>query len=142
LGENLSHKKMEYNTIRKCLPKGPSPAHPDNQLLDKGNTTVFKPDVTMVFYFIFQSFYPVNFLRNVALQQVNTPYVFLTDIDFLPMYGLYPYLKKSIQVLNLDSSKKVLLWQFSGFHRGVVEAFALVRCYVTWVGSWLPLLWD
>jgi glycosyltransferase-like protein LARGE len=63
----------------------------------------------MVFNFILQSFYPVNFLRNVALQQVNTPYVFLTDIDFLPMYGLYPYLKKSIQVLNLDSSKKVPL---------------------------------
>ena len=96
----------------------------------------------MVFNFIFQSFYPVNFLRNVALQQVNTPYVFLTDIDFLPMYGLYPYLKKSIQVLNLDSSKKVLLWQISGFHHGVVEAFALVRCYVTWIGSSLPLLWD
>jgi hypothetical protein len=60
--------------------------------------------------FIFQSFYPVNFLRNVGLQQVNTPYVFLTDIDFLPMYGLYSYLRKSIQVLNLDSSKKVLSW--------------------------------
>jgi hypothetical protein len=43
----------------------------------------------------------------VGLQQVNTPYVFLTDIDFLPMFGLYPYLKKSIQVLNLDSAKKV-----------------------------------
>jgi glycosyltransferase-like protein LARGE len=54
-----------------------------------------------------QNFYPVNFLRNVGLQQVNTPYVFLTDIDFLPMFGLYPYLKKSIQVLNLDSAKKV-----------------------------------
>jgi len=131
---------MKYNTKKNVCPKGP--AHPDNQLPDKGNTTVFKPDVTMVFNFIFQSFYPVNFLRNVALQQVNTPYVFLTDIDFLPMYGLYPYLKKSIQVLNLDSSKKVLLWQISGFHCGVVEAFALVRCYVTWVGSWLPLLWD
>jgi len=99
-----------------------------------GNTTIFTPDVHMVFNFIFQSFYPVNFLRNVALQQVNTPYVFLTDIDFLPMYGLYPYLKKSIQVLNLDSSKKVLLWQVSGFHLEV-EAFSLVRCYVTWVGS-------
>jgi glycosyltransferase-like protein LARGE len=52
----------------------------------------------------------VNFLRNVGLQQVNTPYVFLTDIDFLPMYGLYSYLKKSIQVLSLDSSKKVFFF--------------------------------
>lgn len=38
-------------------------------------------------------FYPVNLLRNVALQQVNTPYMFLSDIDFLPMYGLYEYLR-------------------------------------------------
>ncbi|KAG8224788.1 hypothetical protein J437_LFUL002233 [Ladona fulva] len=55
------------------------------------------------------NFYPVNFLRNVGLQQVNTPYVFLTDIDFLPMYGLYASLKKSIQLLNLASSKKALI---------------------------------
>lgn len=55
----------------------------------------------------FQSFYPINFLRNVALQQVNTPYVFLTDIDFLPMFDLYSYLKKSIQSLDLETTKKV-----------------------------------
>lgn len=48
-------------------------------------------------------FYPVNFLRNVALQQVRTPYVFLTDIDFLPMSGLYEYLKRSIST-NMDSA--------------------------------------
>lgn len=38
-------------------------------------------------------FYPVNLVRNVALRNVNTPYVFLTDVDFLPMYGLYDYLR-------------------------------------------------
>ncbi|XP_029767348.1 LARGE xylosyl- and glucuronyltransferase 2 isoform X3 [Terrapene carolina triunguis] len=38
-------------------------------------------------------FYPVNLLRNVALTNAQTPYVFLTDIDFLPMYGLYDYLR-------------------------------------------------
>ncbi|KAI2804333.1 hypothetical protein RDWZM_007773 [Blomia tropicalis] len=42
------------------------------------------------------SFYPINHLRNVALKQVNTPYVFLSDIDFLPMSGLYEYLKRSV----------------------------------------------
>lgn len=40
-----------------------------------------------------QDFYPVNYLRNVALGQVRTRFVFLSDIDFLPMYGLYDYLK-------------------------------------------------
>uniref|UniRef100_A0A4W3INT9 LARGE xylosyl- and glucuronyltransferase 2 n=1 Tax=Callorhinchus milii TaxID=7868 RepID=A0A4W3INT9_CALMI len=54
-------------------------------------------------------FYPVNLLRNIALKQVNTPYVFLTDIDFLPMYGLHQYLRKSIIQLELDSEKKALI---------------------------------
>ncbi|XP_075237644.1 uncharacterized protein LOC142333915 isoform X1 [Lycorma delicatula] len=40
-----------------------------------------------------QSFYPINFFKKWE-QQVNTPYMFLTDIDFLPMFDLYSYLKK------------------------------------------------
>ena len=47
-------------------------------------------------------FYPINYLRNVALDNVQTPYSFLSDIDFLPMDGLYPYLKEAIKVLGLD----------------------------------------
>lgn len=54
-------------------------------------------------------FYPVNFLRNVALQQVTTPYVFLTDIDFLPMAGLYEYLKRSVANMDMASRKKALI---------------------------------
>nr|XP_014343495.1 PREDICTED: glycosyltransferase-like protein LARGE2 [Latimeria chalumnae] len=41
-------------------------------------------------------FYPVNLLRNVALQHASTPYVFLADVDFLPMYGLYDYLSRPV----------------------------------------------
>ncbi|XP_073514953.1 xylosyl- and glucuronyltransferase LARGE2 isoform X3 [Phyllobates terribilis] len=37
--------------------------------------------------------YPVNLLRNVALRNAQTLYVFLSDIDFLPMYGLYESLR-------------------------------------------------
>ena len=47
-------------------------------------------------------FYPINYLRNVALDNVQTPYSFLSDIDFLPMNGLYPYLKEAIKVLGAD----------------------------------------
>ena len=47
-------------------------------------------------------FYPINYLRNVALDNVQTPYVFLSDIDFLPMTGLYLYLKEAIKVLGSD----------------------------------------
>ncbi|XP_041366032.1 LARGE xylosyl- and glucuronyltransferase 1-like [Gigantopelta aegis] len=54
-------------------------------------------------------FYPVNYLRNVALQQARTPYVFLSDIDFLPMYGLYEYLKKAAPMMELSVQKKALI---------------------------------
>ncbi|XP_077292472.1 xylosyl- and glucuronyltransferase LARGE2s-like [Arctopsyche grandis] len=53
--------------------------------------------------------YPVNHLRNVALKNVVTPYVFLMDIDFLPMFGIYDYLRKSIQLTNPGPLKKALV---------------------------------
>ncbi|XP_058161433.1 xylosyl- and glucuronyltransferase LARGE2 isoform X1 [Dasypus novemcinctus] len=53
--------------------------------------------------------YPVNQLRNVALAQALTPYVFLSDIDFLPAYSLYSYLRASIEQLELGSQRKVAL---------------------------------
>lgn len=54
-------------------------------------------------------FYPVNLVRNVALKNANTPYVFLTDVDFLPMYGLYDYLRRSVVQMDMSNSKKALL---------------------------------
>uniref|UniRef100_UPI00358F8CC7 xylosyl- and glucuronyltransferase LARGE1-like isoform X2 n=1 Tax=Myxine glutinosa TaxID=7769 RepID=UPI00358F8CC7 len=54
-------------------------------------------------------FYPVNLLRNVALQQVTTPYAFLSDIDFIPMHGLYDYIRKSIDQLDMANSNKALI---------------------------------
>uniref|UniRef100_A0A8C8ZE89 LARGE xylosyl- and glucuronyltransferase 2 n=1 Tax=Prolemur simus TaxID=1328070 RepID=A0A8C8ZE89_PROSS len=53
--------------------------------------------------------YPINQLRNVALAQALTPYVFLSDIDFLPAYSLYDYLRASIEQLGLDSRRKAAL---------------------------------
>ncbi|XP_028634393.1 LARGE xylosyl- and glucuronyltransferase 2 isoform X3 [Grammomys surdaster] len=53
--------------------------------------------------------YPVNQLRNVALAQALTPYVFLSDIDFLPAYSLYDYLRASIEQLDLGSRRKAAL---------------------------------
>ncbi|KAF6339649.1 LARGE xylosyl- and glucuronyltransferase 1 [Rhinolophus ferrumequinum] len=54
-------------------------------------------------------FYPVNLLRNVAMKHVGTPYMFLSDIDFLPMYGLYEYLRKSVIQLDLANTKKAMI---------------------------------
>lgn len=62
------------------------------------------------------NYYPINTLRNVALRQVTTPYVFLTDVDFLPMYNMYDYLKKTIgsmsssmEISGVSSLKKALV---------------------------------
>lgn len=44
--------------------------------------------------------YPVNYLRNVALEHVVTKYAFLLDIDFLPMVDLYDYLVEAVRVLG------------------------------------------
>lgn len=68
--------------------------------------------ILVIKLFLSQQFYPVNYLRNVALQQVKTSYVFLSDIDFLPMYGLYEYLKKTASIMNISNEKKVSAAQF------------------------------
>lgn len=51
--------------------------------------------------------YPINRLRNIALEQAETEFAFLTDVDFLPSYNLYEYLRsflttKMNQFENLD----------------------------------------
>ncbi|KAK5613643.1 LARGE xylosyl- and glucuronyltransferase 2 [Crenichthys baileyi] len=75
-------------------------------------------------------FYPVNLVRNVALRNANTPYVFLTDVDFLPMYGLYDYLRKSIVQLDMAHTKKAL----------VVPAFETLRYRLSFPKSKAELL--
>ena len=45
--------------------------------------------------------------KNVALEQVQTEYMFLSDIDFLPMYGLYEYLRLAVSKVDLVNHKKV-----------------------------------
>ena len=46
--------------------------------------------------------YPVNHLRNIALDAVSTPYVFLSDADFIPVEGLFSYLQKTVAAYHLD----------------------------------------
>ena len=39
-------------------------------------------------------FYPINYLRNVALTGSQTEYVYLTDADLIPGPGMYEVLMK------------------------------------------------
>ena len=52
-------------------------------------------------------FYPVNRLRNIALDAAITPFVYLSDIDFLPASNLYHYIKEAITVLG--TSQRALI---------------------------------
>ncbi|KAI1301775.1 LARGE xylosyl- and glucuronyltransferase 2 [Halotydeus destructor] len=77
------------------------------------------------------SYYPINTLRNIALSQVTTPYVFLTDVDFLPMFSLYDYLKRSVGALGLESTSKKAL---------VVPAFETQRYRISFPKTKAELL--
>jgi len=63
----------------------------------------------------FQQFYPVNYLRNVALRQANTEHVFLLDVDFLPMPSLYDLARQVLasaptiaKTLDIASNNKLV----------------------------------
>uniref|UniRef100_A0A0N5AQ35 Glycosyltransferase-like protein LARGE1 n=1 Tax=Syphacia muris TaxID=451379 RepID=A0A0N5AQ35_9BILA len=47
--------------------------------------------------------FPVNYLRNVALNNTDTDYVFLMDADFLPMLNSYEAMSSIIQQTNYPS---------------------------------------
>lgn len=55
----------------------------------------------------FQQFYPVNYLRNVAVNQSQTSHLFLSDIDFLPMQDLYNHLKSIVSRIDMEKESKV-----------------------------------
>ena len=47
----------------------------------------------------------MNYLRNVALRRANTEYVFLLDVDFLPMMNLYNYAQQLLKSTSSIASK-------------------------------------
>ena len=53
--------------------------------------------------------YPINFLRNLAMDQARTKYVFLSDMDFLPSLGSYEALQSSVKSLLSDHPDRLLV---------------------------------
>ena len=53
-------------------------------------------------------YYPINPLRLVAVENVGTEYVFLNDMDFLPSFGLYSYLMKTVKEFNMTREVLVI----------------------------------
>ncbi|KAK2167970.1 hypothetical protein NP493_1248g02011 [Ridgeia piscesae] len=56
------------------------------------------------------SYYPVNFLRNVALKNAFTKYVFTTDIDFMPSPDLHGKLEHYLKHgTGFNAERRVLI---------------------------------
>ncbi|CAB4027837.1 LARGE xylosyl- and glucuronyltransferase 2, partial [Paramuricea clavata] len=88
------------------------------QFLDYAQfSNILKKRKNVAYHLVFKdgTFYPVNALRNIALTNARTPYVFLSDIDFVPPDTLYDYLRQIIR--TTDMTKKAL----------VVPAFETLR---------------
>lgn len=81
------------------------------------SSKILKSRKNVAYHLVFKdgNFFPVNYLRNIALIQSRTPYVFLSDVDFIPPDNLYDYLRQIIR--DTDMKKKAL----------VVPAFETLR---------------
>ena len=55
----------------------------------------------------FQVYFPVNALRNIALKEAKTFYVFLSDADFIPMPDLHDIITRHVQNGNRLLDKQV-----------------------------------
>ena len=53
--------------------------------------------------------YPINFMRNVALDNAQTEFVFLVDVDFIPDIGLFEHIKDDIKSLSMSTSRRALV---------------------------------
>ncbi|XP_048517080.1 xylosyl- and glucuronyltransferase LARGE2 isoform X1 [Dendroctonus ponderosae] len=74
-------------------------------------------------------FYPTNTLRNTGLKHVQTPFVFLVDVDFVPMRLLYQLLRDNLKNFG-DLKQKAL----------VVPAFEAIGPNLTMPENKLKLL--
>ena len=61
------------------------------------NSEVLKKRQNVGYHVVYKEgdFFPINYLRNVALELSQTDYVFLSDVDFLPSLDTYESLKKA-----------------------------------------------
>jgi len=57
--------------------------------------------------------YPINIVRNRALQEVNTTHVLMIDVDFIPDPGLYDYLMANDELYRKSSHR--IAWVVASF---------------------------
>lgn len=78
------------------------------------SSEVLKNRWNVAYHAVFKDgdFYPINILRNIGLKNVQTPFVFLADIDFLPSKDLYESLIKHIKTFGSLKKKALIVPAF------------------------------
>ena len=82
-----------------------------SSLLDLiGSSPVISSRRNIAYHIVYKEgvYYPSNVLRLTALQNIGTSHVFMNDIDFLPSFGLYSYLKKAVNKFDLNHTVLVI----------------------------------
>ena len=69
------------------------------------------------FAFVLQTLYPVNHLRNIALDRAPCEYVVLVDADFVPSADLYSSLLEFIHSNHsqIEAEKSTVCWDFCSY---------------------------
>jgi len=54
-------------------------------------------------------YYPINYLRNVAINNSQTSYIFYVDVDLVPNAGLYSTLRRRLAQLHDVNRRQVVM---------------------------------
>ncbi|EAL73533.1 hypothetical protein DDB_G0268160 [Dictyostelium discoideum AX4] len=87
----------------------------NNNIINKNKINTNEEDNLNYYY------YPINSLRNLSLKNSKTDWILTIDIDYLPNYGIYQYLERTLYT-SLQPSKKLINSDLVSF---VVPSFQL-----------------
>ena len=61
--------------------------------------------------YLFQKYYPINYVRNVAIREVTTPYYVMVDVDFAAQPSLFDSIQQNIKSLKAHQKKVMQIIQ-------------------------------
>ncbi|CAH1800646.1 unnamed protein product [Owenia fusiformis] len=115
----LSHLTLErgIHRIEKILAQWPGPASlsvfgTDDEIQNFLNTTHSWKRNNIGIHVVYQrnaTYYPVNFMRNVAIYGANTSHIWMIDADFTPNKDAYQLIKKYIFRFDWTGTKRPAL---------------------------------
>ncbi|KAK4872695.1 hypothetical protein RN001_014724 [Aquatica leii] len=112
---------LAEDELEKCL-----------DFIEKSKTLRKRYDIAYHVVFKMGRFYPVNVMRNVALRNVLTEYVFLVDVDFLPMENLQDHIKQNIKNMKTMDKKALVVPAFSSYNPRAM----IPRTLEEWMRQW------